>query len=81
MPELPEVETIKREIERIVLGKEIREVIINNPKVIKEPKKEDFLKGLKNTTIKNILRKGKLLVLELSAHFYLLCPMLFALCL
>lgn len=67
MPELPEVETIKRELERVVLGKKITEVIVNNPKVIKELKKEDFVKGLKNVTIKNILRKGKLLILELSS--------------
>jgi len=67
MPELPEVETIKRELEKIVSGKKIVEVIINNPKVIKEPDKEAFIKGIKNATIKNILRKGKLLILELSS--------------
>lgn len=67
MPELPEVETIKRELEKAVLGKKIIEVIVNNPKVIKESKKEDFIKGLKNTAIKSILRKGKLLILELSS--------------
>lgn len=66
MPELPEVETIKRELEKAVLGKKILGVIINNPYVIKQPKKEGFIKGLKNTTIKNILRKGKLLIMELS---------------
>lgn len=67
MPELPEVETIKRELEKTVLGKKITEVAVNNSKVIKEPKKEEFVKGLKNSAIKNILRKGKLLVLELSS--------------
>lgn len=67
MPELPEVETIKRELEKSVLGKRITAVIINNPKVIKEPRIEDFVKGLKNLTIKTILRKGKLLILELSS--------------
>lgn len=66
MPELPEVETIKRELEKAVLGKKIVEVIVSNPKVIKEPNRENFVKGLKNTVIKNILRKGKLLILELS---------------
>lgn len=67
MPELPEVETIKRELEKAVLGKKIVEVIVNNPKVIKEPKKENFVNGLKNATIKSVLRKGKLLILELSS--------------
>lgn len=67
MPELPEVETIKRELEAAVLGKKITAVIINNPKVIKQPGKDDFAKGLTNAVIKNILRKGKLLILELSS--------------
>ncbi len=67
MPELPEVETIKRELEKAVLGKKITEVMVNNPKVIKEPKKEEFVKGIRNSTIKSVLRKGKLLILELSS--------------
>ena len=67
MPELPEVETIKRELEKVILEKKIIEVKINNPKVIKQPKRELFLKGLDNARIKNVLRKGKLLILELSS--------------
>lgn len=67
MPELPEVETIKKELKKAVLGKRILGVIINNPKVIKEPKSDDFVKGLKGATIKAIIRKGKLLILELSS--------------
>jgi len=72
MPELPEVETIKKELEKAVLGKKIVGVIINNPKVIKEPSSTiDFVEALKDTSIKNILRKGKLLVLELSSGKFL----------
>ncbi len=67
MPELPEVETIKRELEKAVLGKKITGVIINNPLVIKGVKKEEFANELKGAVIKNILRKGKLLILELSS--------------
>jgi formamidopyrimidine-DNA glycosylase len=67
MPELPEVETIKRELEKTVVGKKITGVSVFYPKLIREPKKEDFVKGLRNVTIKNILRKGKLLILELSS--------------
>ncbi|MFH1577667.1 MAG: DNA-formamidopyrimidine glycosylase [Candidatus Omnitrophota bacterium] len=71
MPELPEVETVKRELQRAVKGKKIIEVKINNPKVIKEPKRQSFVKGLKNVTVKAILRKGKLLILELSSGKFL----------
>jgi formamidopyrimidine-DNA glycosylase len=67
VPELPEVETIKQELKKTVLGKKIIEVIINNPKVIREPAKEKLVKGLMDVTIKDILRKGKLLILELSS--------------
>jgi formamidopyrimidine-DNA glycosylase len=66
MPELPEVETIKRELEKAVLGKKITEVCVHSPKVIREPSAEKFKQGLAGATIKNILRKAKLLIIELS---------------
>jgi len=68
MPELPEVETIKRELDKAVLGKKVVDIIVNNAKVIKEPKKERFIKELKNIAIKKIIRKGKLLIFELSSR-------------
>lgn len=67
MPELPEVETIKRELDKIVVGKKITDIIVNNAKVIREPKKEKFIKELKNVKIKKIIRRGKLLIFELSS--------------
>ena len=66
MPELPEVETIKRELEKAVLGKRITEVCVHNPKVIRQPSVDKFKKELTGVTIKNILRKAKVLILELS---------------
>lgn len=66
MPELPEVETIKRELKRAVLGKKIKEVCVYHPKIIRQPAAVDFKKGLKGATIKNVLRKAKVLILELS---------------
>ena len=66
MPELPEVETIKRELEKTILGKKITGILVHNPKVIREPSVDKFKKGVVGASIKNILRKGKLLILELS---------------
>jgi formamidopyrimidine-DNA glycosylase len=66
MPELPEVETIKRDLEKIVLGRKIAEVCVHNPRVIREPSVAGFKKGLTGSTIKNILRRAKLLIFELS---------------
>ena len=71
MPELPEVETIKRELEKAIINKKIVDVIVNNPKVIREPKKDKFIKALKNVKIKKIIRKGKLLIIELSSGKFL----------
>ncbi|MBM3250594.1 MAG: bifunctional DNA-formamidopyrimidine glycosylase/DNA-(apurinic or apyrimidinic site) lyase [Candidatus Omnitrophica bacterium] len=66
MPELPEVETIKRELARAVLGKKITGVIVHHSKVIREPGLEKFKKGIEGATIRNILRQAKVLILELS---------------
>jgi formamidopyrimidine-DNA glycosylase len=66
MPELPEVETIKRDLQKAILGKKIVRVNIYNPKVIREPRPEIFKKSLEGLKIKDILRQGKLLVLALS---------------
>ena len=66
MPELPEVETIKRELEKAVLGKRITQVSVYNPAVIRGLDVEKFQRGLSGAIIKNILRKAKVLILELS---------------
>jgi formamidopyrimidine-DNA glycosylase len=66
VPELPEVETIKRELEKAVLGKKILEVCVHHPTVIRQPSVEKFKKELTGAKIINILRKAKVLILELS---------------
>jgi formamidopyrimidine-DNA glycosylase len=66
VPELPEVETIKRELEKAVLGKKITSVCVHHPAVIRQPGIEKFKKEIAGATIKNILRKAKVLILELS---------------
>ena len=71
MPELPEVETIRRDLTRDVKGKSIRDIEILNPKVIKEPSPVEFKKRLKGATFKDFLRRGKLLAMKLSSGDYL----------
>lgn len=66
MPELPEVETIKRELEKAILGKKITEVCVHNPKLIRGLSADKFRKGLSGAAFQHILRKGKVLILELS---------------
>lgn len=71
MPELPEVETIRRDLTKVIVGKKIigLEVISKSP--IKGSAR-DFLKAQKNKTIKNIGRIGKLMMWELSSGNFLL---------
>jgi len=66
VPELPEVETIKKELGKSVVGKKITEVCVYHPLVIRQPSVAKFKKDLVGATIKNVLRKAKLLILELS---------------
>lgn len=66
MPELPEVETIKRQLQKSIIGKKIVDVIVHKSQVIKEPFLALFKKNIKGSRIKNIIRKAKVLVIELS---------------
>ena len=66
MPELPEVETIKKDLEKVIVGKKIVEVCVHHPAVIRQPSVGKFKKGLEGAVVKNVLRKAKVLILELS---------------
>lgn len=66
MPELPEVETIKRDLEKIALGKKITEVCVHHPTVVREPSPKEFQRGIEGAKITNILRRAKVLIIELS---------------
>ena len=66
MPELPEVETIKRDLEKVIIGKKITEVCVRHPAVVRQPSVDRFKKGIEGAVIKNILRRAKMLILELS---------------
>jgi len=66
MPELPEVETIRRDLEQVIIGKKIAEVCVHHPMVVREPAPAKFTQGLKGAVIKRVLRRAKALILELS---------------
>ena len=65
MPELPEVETVKRTLERLIVGKKIEGVDILYPKII-HTDLDQFKQEIQNQTIKEISRKGKHLILVLD---------------
>ena len=67
MPELPEVETVRRTLVQLVKGKTIAEVEVRWPKMIKEPDDvQQFELLLRGQTILDIGRRGKFLLFTLS---------------
>ena len=61
MPELPEVETVRRVLEPHLLKKTIAEVQIHNAQVIASPAPEQFAEGVTGQKIVAFLRRGKFL--------------------
>ncbi|MBU1179387.1 bifunctional DNA-formamidopyrimidine glycosylase/DNA-(apurinic or apyrimidinic site) lyase [Patescibacteria group bacterium] len=66
MPELPEVETIRRQLNRAIKGAVIHDVKIRNAKLLKGISKEKFIKLVKGAKIIDVSRRAKLLILQLS---------------
>ena len=67
MPELPEVETIRRDLERLIVGKKILGVeVLSSKSFLGDPKK---IIGKKIIAIK---RRAKLLIIELDDTFLLI---------
>ncbi|WP_147532593.1 DNA-formamidopyrimidine glycosylase [Bacillus marasmi] len=63
MPELPEVETIKRTLEALILNKQIDRVAVFWPKIVKHPEEvEQFQDALKGQTFLEMGRRGKFLI-------------------
>lgn len=71
MPELPEVETIRKDLKKKIIGKKIIDIKVVQKKSIKNSA-DKFIKALRNNYVVNIMRKGKLLVLELNNENYIL---------
>ncbi len=71
MPELPEVETIRRQMQRLVRGKTISSVSVVDPRVVREPSAEQFSRSLAGARIEGVRRRAKLLILSLSGDRFL----------
>src|SRR5699024_8066341 len=69
MPELPEVETVRRTLSKLVTGEKIIDVEVYWPKIIKKPADISvFRQLLQNETINELKRKGKFLLFELDHY-------------
>ena len=65
MPELPEVETIKSQLQKLIIGKKIKAVDIFLPKMVKAPLR-DFKQAVLGAKIKKVGRRAKVLIIELD---------------
>lgn len=66
MPELPEVETVRKGLTQLVVGKTICEVAVLWSRIIEQPEVETFQKQLIGQKIKRIDRRGKFLIFKLT---------------
>ena len=67
MPELPEVETLRRDLEKEVVGKRIKAVEVTGARAVRRHKvKEEFASRLEGRKILGVQRKGKYLVITLD---------------
>ena len=68
MPELPEVETIRRGLQEKIKNKQIKDAVINVDKIVKKPSSEEFITEIKERKIKKINRRGKYIIIHLDSE-------------
>lgn len=65
MPELPEVETVRRGLQRLVVGRRIEGVEVGRERTVRRTSRQALIDGLTGTALTSAGRRGK----------YLLCPL------
>jgi formamidopyrimidine-DNA glycosylase len=68
MPELPEVETIRRGLQKQIKNKQIKDIVINVDKIVKKPSLREFITKIKGKKIKEIDRRGKYIIIHLDSR-------------
>lgn len=71
MPELAEVETTKRNLKKILIGKRICKVEVFLDKIVYN-KKDEFIKNSEGQTVLNVKRRGKWLLFELDSNYIII---------
>ncbi len=66
MPELPEVETVRRGIESRVVGRRIGDVTVGRERSVRRVGREAVITGLSGATFVNARRRGKYLLCDLD---------------
>lgn len=67
MPELPEVETVRRDLEKEVVGRRIKAVAVDEPRLVRRhADPAEFVERLQGRQLTGVERRGKYLVLRLG---------------
>lgn len=67
MPELPEVETVRRGLDRFAVGRRVNRVEIGRERTVRRTSPEAVIHGLTGATIQAAHRRGKYLLLPLDS--------------
>lgn len=67
MPELPEVETVRRGMESLVVGRRISSVTVVRERSVRRVGREAVIHGLTGTTVATAGRRGKYLICDLAS--------------
>jgi formamidopyrimidine-DNA glycosylase len=70
MPELPEVETVRRGLDRLLVGRQILDVEVYNPKSF-QATDGDAVAFLKDAKVVRARRRAKVLIIDLSSNYSL----------
>lgn len=71
MPELAEVETTKRDLKKILIGKRICKIEVFLDKIVYN-KKDEFIKSSEGQTVLDVKRRGKWLLFELDSNYIII---------
>ncbi len=67
MPELPEVETVRRGLEQHLVGRRVVEVAVGRERVVRRTSREALIDGLSGVVVEAAERRGKYLLLPLDS--------------
>lgn len=72
MPELPEVEAVRKGLEQLLIGQTIKRVRVFWPRIVGSETLEEamtFISSLQGQTIQGVSRRGKYIIIDLDNYF------------
>jgi len=74
MPELPEVETIVRQVRPALVGRTITRAVLSHDNVLRGVTKRRLLRGLRGADIHDVARRAKHAIIDLGSHRLVIQP-------